>query len=301
MLLKIEVFSLELRQLRLFIEVAKHKSITKAAENMHISQPALSKSLMALEDELGMKLIIRTNKTSDLTDAGKVVLEYALRMTVLVDEMKTTLIDMTNLSRGQINIGLPPFIGSLFFPRVMAKFHHAFPNIELNITEYGGARVVKSVEEGEFELGVAVLPIDEQQFSVYPIVEEEMRLVVYKDHHLSDRVEVELKELREEEFIFYHEEFALNQIMRNHFIAAGFEPKILFKSSQWDLMTEMVAANLGITILPQSICNRAFNSDLKVIKLQDNIMWKLAVITKKDRYISNAGRTFIDFILKEPL
>jgi DNA-binding transcriptional LysR family regulator len=295
------VFSLELRQLRLFIEVAKHKSITKAAENMHISQPALSKSLMALEDELGMTLIIRTNKTSDLTDAGKVVHEYALRMTVLVDEMKTTLIDMTNLSRGQINIGLPPFIGSLFFPRVMAKFHHAFPNIELNITEYGGARVVKSVEEGEFELGVAVLPIDEQQFSVYPIVEEEMRLVVYKDHHLSDRNEVELKELRDEEFIFYHEEFALNQIMRNHFIAAGFEPKILFKSSQWDLMTEMVAANLGITILPQSICNRAFNSDLKIIKLQDDIMWRLAVITKKDRYISNAGRTFIDFILKEPL
>lgn len=292
---------MELRQLRLFIEVAKHKSITKAAENMHISQPALSKSLMALEDELGMTLIIRTNKTSDLTDAGKVVLEYALRMTVLVDEMKTTLIDMTNLSRGQINIGLPPFIGSLFFPRVMAKFHHAFPNIELNITEYGGARVVKSVEEGEFELGVAVLPIDEQQFSVYPIVEEEMRLVVYKDHHLSDREQVELKELREEEFIFYHEEFALNQIMRNHFIAAGFEPKILFKSSQWDLMTEMVAANLGITILPQSICNRAFNSDLKIIKLQDDIMWRLAVITKKDRYISNAGRTFIDFILKEPL
>ncbi|MDR6123010.1 DNA-binding transcriptional LysR family regulator [Bacillus sp. SLBN-46] len=292
---------MELRQLRLFIEVAKHKSITKAAENMHISQPALSKTLRALEDELGMTLIIRTNKTSDLTDAGKVVLEYALRMTVLVDEMKTTLIDMTNLSRGQINIGLPPFIGSLFFPRVMAKFHHAFPNIELNITEYGGARVVKSVEEGEFELGVAVLPIDEQEFSVYPIVEEEMRLVVYKDHHLSDRVEVELKELRDEEFIFYHEEFALNQIMRNHFIAAGFEPKILFKSSQWDLMTEMVAANLGITILPQSICNRAFNSDLKVIKLQDDIMWKLAVITKKDRYISNAGRTFIDFILKEPL
>ncbi|WP_413298837.1 LysR family transcriptional regulator [Bacillus sp. 1P10SD] len=292
---------MELRQLRLFIEVAKHKSITKAAENMHISQPALSKSIMALEDELGMTLIIRTNKTSDLTDAGKVVLEYAIRMTVLVDEMKTTLIDMTNLSRGQINIGLPPFIGSLFFPRVMAKFHHAFPNIELNITEYGGARVVKSVEEGEFELGVAVLPIDEQQFSVYPIVEEEMRLVVYKDHRLSDREEVELKELKDEEFIFYHEEFALNQIMRNHFIAAGFEPKILFKSSQWDLMTEMVAANLGITILPQSICNRAFNSDLKVIKLQDDIMWRLAVITKKDRYISNAGRTFIDFILKEPL
>jgi len=268
---------------------------------MHISQPALSKSIIALEEELGMTLIIRTNKTSDLTDAGKVVMDYAQKMNVLLDEMKTSLNDMTNLARGQINIGLPPFIGSLFFPKVMAKFHHAYPNIELNITEYGGARVVKSVEEGEFELGVAVLPLDEQQFNVYPIVEEEMKLLVYKDHHLARRKVVDIKELLNEEFIFYHEEFALNQIMRNHFISAGFVPKILFKSSQWDLMTEMVAANLGITILPQSICNRVVNSDIKVIDLKQEILWRLAVLTKKDRYISNAGRTFIDFILKDPL
>ena len=292
---------MELRQLTLFIEVAKHKSITKAAEHMHLSQPALSKAVMALEEELGMTLIIRTNKTSDLTDAGKVVLEYAQRMNALQDEMKTSLNDMTNLARGQINIGLPPFIGSLFFPRVMAKFHHAFPNIELNITEYGGARVVKSVEEGEFELGVAVLPIDEHLFDVYPIVEEEMKLLVYKKHHLANRKEVDVNELKNEEFIFYHEEFALNQIMRNHFIASGFEPKILFKSSQWDLMTEMVAANLGITILPQSICNRVLNTDIRIIDLEQDILWRLAVLTKKDRYISNAGKTFIDFILKEPL
>ncbi|GHH99267.1 LysR family transcriptional regulator [Neobacillus kokaensis] len=292
---------MELRQLRVFMEVAKYKSMTKAAESLHISQPALSKSIMTLEEELGMKLLIRTNKTSDVTDAGKVVLEYAQKMNVLMDEMSTTLNDMTNLKRGQINIGLPPIIGSLFFPKVMAKFHHAYPNVELNITEYGGARVVKSVEEGEFELGVAVMPIDEQEFQVYPIVEEEMKLLVYKDHPLADRKLVDLKDLKEEEFIFYHEEFALNKIMKKHCIAAGFEPKILFKSSQWDLMTEMVAANLGVTILPDSICNRAANSDIKIINLQQEIMWSLAVITKKERYISNAGRTFLDFILKDPL
>nr|WP_312471424.1 LysR family transcriptional regulator [Neobacillus sp.] len=295
------MYALELRQLRLFMEVAKQKSITKAAENMHLSQPALSKSIIALEEELGMTLIIRTNKTSDLTDTGKVVLEYAQKMNALQDEMKTTLNDMTNLTRGQINIGLPPFIGSLFFPRVMAKFHHAYPNIELNITEYGGARVVKSVEEGEFELGVAVLPLDELQFNIYPIVEEEMKLLVYKNHRLASRNEVEIEDLTDEEFIFYHDEFALNQMMRDHFIAAGFEPKILFKSSQWDLMSEMVAANLGITILPQSICNRVFTKDIKIIDLRPAIMWRLAVLTKKDRYLSIAGKTFIDFILKEPL
>ncbi|MGJ7912985.1 LysR family transcriptional regulator [Neobacillus sp. LXY-1] len=293
---------MELRQFQLFLEVAKHRSITKAAESMHVSQPALSKSIKALEEELGMTLIIRSNKTSDLTDAGRVVQEYAHRMMGLVDEMSSTLNDMTDLQRGEINIGLPPFIGSLFFPRVMAQFHHSFPAIELNITEYGGARVVKSVEEGEFELGVAVMPIDDDIFNVYPIVEEEMKLLVYKHHRLADRTEVNFTDLKEEEFIFYHEEFALHQIVRNHFfIMAGFEPKILFKSSQWDLMSEMVAANLGVTILPQSICNRVFTKEIKIIDLKPTIMWSIAVITKKDRYISKAGQTFIDFILKEPL
>ena len=223
-------YLLELRQLKLFSEVAKHKSITKAAEAMHLSQPALSKSIMSLEEELGMTLIIRTNKTSDLTDAGRVVLEYAQKMNGLLDEMKTTLNDMTNLTRGQINIGLPPFIGSLFFPRVMAKFHHTYPNIELNITEYGGARVVKSVEEGEFELGVAVLPIDEQLFDIYPIVEEEMKLVVYKDHRLARRKLVDIGELKDEEFIFYHEEFALNQILGTSVLLLGLNRKFCLKA-----------------------------------------------------------------------
>lgn len=293
---------MELKQLLYFKEVAKHKSITKAAQQIHISQPALSKSIKALEEELGTILIIRTNKTIDLTDAGNMVLEYTKEITGLVDEMKLTLNDLTNFSVGQLNIGLPPFIGSLFFPKVMKNFHRSYPNIKLDITEYGGARVVKSVEEGEFELGVAVLPLDEQIFDVYPIVEEEMKLIVHKNHPLASFKEVDVKDLRDEEFIFYHEDFALNQIVRNHFfITAGFEPKILFKSMQWDLMSEMVAANLGIAILPQSICNRLFTKDINIISLKPTILWKLAVITKKGKYISNAGRKFIDFILTDSL
>ncbi|PLR89765.1 LysR family transcriptional regulator [Bacillus sp. T33-2] len=290
---------MEIRQLKYFLEVARLKSITKAAESLHISQPALSKMIMSLEEELGMTLVIRTKKTSDITDAGIVVMEYAQKMTALLDEMSTTLNDMTNLARGQVNIGLPPFIGSLFFPKVMAKFHHKYPNVELNIKEYGGARVVKSVEEGEFELGVAVLPINEEQYNVYPIVEEEMKLLVHREHRFASSQIVQLNDLVDEEFIFYNEEFALHHIIRNLFITAGFEPKILFKSSQWDLMSEMVAANLGITILPQSICNRVSNRDLAIIRLEPTILWKLAVITKKDRYLSFAGRAFIEFILKE--
>jgi DNA-binding transcriptional LysR family regulator len=290
---------MDLRQLKYFLEIAKYKNITKASETLHVSQPALSKMIKGLEDELGMPLIIRSNKTSDITDAGLIVMEYAQKMMLLVDEMSTTLNDMTNLTRGQVHIGLPPIIGSLFFPKVLAKFHQKYPNVHITITEYGGARVVKSVEEGEFELGVAVLPIEEQHFDIYPIVDEEMKLLVHHDHHLASREIVELHELKNEDFIFYSEEFALHQIMWKEFINQGFEPKILFKSSQWDFMSEMVAANLGVTALPDSICNRVRNPDIRIIKLSPAIHWNLAVITKKDRYISYAARTLINFILRE--
>jgi DNA-binding transcriptional LysR family regulator len=290
---------MDIRQLTYFLEVARLKSMTKAAEVLHISQPALSKMIKGLEDELGMTLIIRTNKSSEVTDAGLIVMEYAQKMMSLMDEMSTTLSDMSNLKRGSIHIGIPPIAGSLFFPKVLAAFHQAFPNIKINITEYGAAKLTKSVLEGEIELGIAVLPIDVHDFNVYPIVSEEMKLIIHDQHPLASKEKVHMKELKNEEIIFYNEEFGLHDIMWDQFIKHGFEPKILLKSSQWDFMTEIVGANLGITILPTSISNRIENHHVKIIDLEPSIFWNLAIVTKRDKYISNAARTFIDFFLRQ--
>ncbi|HZG70408.1 MAG TPA: LysR family transcriptional regulator [Chondromyces sp.] len=286
---------MELRQLIYFLEAAKQKNFTKASESLHISQPALSKMIKSLEEELDMTLIHRSNKTSELTDAGLIVMEYAQKILSQVDEMSTTLNDLTNLKRGSISIGIPPIIGSLYLPNVIAEFHKKYPNISINLTEYGGAKVVKSVEEGEFELGVAVLPVDESEFNIYPIVEDEMKLLIHHHHPLANRDLIHLRELKDEEFIFYHEDFALHDIMWKKFIQEGFEPKILFKSSQWDFMSEMVGANLGVTILPESICNRVENKKVKIVSLEPVTPWNLGVITKKDKYISYATERFIEF------
>lgn len=287
---------MELRQLQYFFEVANQKSISKAALVLHISQPALSKMLKNMEEELGMTLLIRTNKTSEITDAGMVVYEYAKKINNNLKDMTTILYDLTELKRGEIHFGLPPIIGSLFFPDLLAKFHKLYPNIKITITEYGGAKVVKSVQEGELDLAVTVLPIDQNLFDSYPIVKEDMKVIVHRDHKLANRAIVDLSELREEEFIFYHEDFALHDLMWEKFIQAGYEPNILFKSSQWDLMSEMVVANLGITILPKSICDRVKSDLVRVLDLTPTIPWNLAVIQKKDKYLSFAGRTFIEFI-----
>jgi len=291
---------MDIRQLMYFVEVVKQKSMTRASEKLHISQPALSKGIKSLEEEIGMTLINRSNKTHELTDAGQIVYEYAQKIMAQMDEMATTLHDMTNLARGSITIGIPPMIGSLFFPKVIVAFHKPYPNIHINIKEYGAAKVVKSVEEGEFEIGIAVLPLtDESSFNVFHLVSEEIKLIVNEQHKLADRNQVHMKELKEEEFIFYSEEFALYEMMKRGFINEGFEPNIIFKSSQWDFMIEIVAANLGISMLPESICSRTTNNQVRFMDLKPVTNWQLAVITKKDRYLSVAGRRFIDFILQQ--
>ncbi|MFZ0444795.1 MAG: LysR substrate-binding domain-containing protein [Bacillus sp. (in: firmicutes)] len=292
---------MEIRQLQYFLEVAKQKNMTKAAEVLHLSQPALSKMVKNLEEELGMTLIIRSNKSSEVTDAGRIVMEYAQKMNTLLEEMSTTLSDMTNLQHGSIHIGIPPIAGSLLFPKVIAEFHKAYSNIKINITEYPAPKLIREVLDGEIELGIAVLPIHETDIITYPIVNEKMKLLVHTDHPLATKKAVELIILKDEEFIFFSEEFSLHDILWDQCIQVGFKPKILFKSSQWDFMTEMVAARLGVTILPESLCNRIDNKTIRIIDLKPDIFWNLAVITKKDRYISNAAQTFINFMLKQTI
>jgi len=293
------VLYMEIRQLLYFLEVAKQKNMTKAAEILHISQPALSKMVKGLEEELGMTLIIRSNKSSEVTDAGLIVMEYASKMLGLLDEMSITLEDMSNLQRGMIQIGIPPIAGSLFFPKVIAEFHKSYPNIKINITEYAAPRLTKNVLEGEIELGIAVLPIHGDDLEIVPIVSEIMKLVVQKNHPLASKEVVHLQELEHEEFIFFSEEFALHDIIWKQCISEGFVPNILFKSSQWDFMSEIVAANMGVTILPESICNRIDNEQIQILNLIPATPWNLAVVTKKDKYVSHAARMFIDFILKQ--
>ena len=141
--------------------------------------------------------------------------------------------------------------------------------------------IEKRFSKEKLNQGIAVLPIDETDFQVYPIVSEVMKLLVHIDHPLSTKEVVHLKKLQNEKFIFYNEQFCFCMtLFGGKRINEGFEPKILFKSSQWDFMSEMVAANLGVTILPQSLCSRVDHHHIKILDLNPPTLWNLAVLPK---------------------
>lgn len=287
---------MDIRQLRYFIEVAKYMSFTKAAEQINVSQPSLSKTIKNLEDELGTSLFDRTTQKMNLTDTGKIAFEQAQEVMKLMDNFSSEISDVMHIKRGKIIIGIPPVIGSLFFPKLVGDFQSMYPEIEVEVIEEGAKKIEKLVEDGSIDIGVSLLPNNEDLFEVYPFASRELKLIVDGKHPLASSRQIPLTDLKDERFIFFKKDFALHDRIFTACVEAGFEPLIAFESSQWDFISEMVANRLGIAILPETLCEKLDPNRIKTISIvEPTILWSLSLIWRKDKYLSYLTKEFIRF------
>ncbi|NMA69043.1 MAG: LysR family transcriptional regulator [Desulfitobacterium sp.] len=285
---------MDIRHLKYFMEVAENCSFTQAARNLYVSQPAISKVIKNIENELGVILFDRSGKQVVLTDAGKVLYKQAQGIMKSFQNLTKEINDLTNMEKGKICIGLPPMIGSRFFPKVLGQFRELYPNISIQIVEVGAKVVEAEVERGNLDMGVAVLPVDKEIFYYFRFVQDSLKLVVHPAHPLAKRKSVTLSELSKEDFVFFHEDFRLHDRILEECNRVGFEPNLVTKSSQWDFISEMTAYKLGISLLPETICAELDTNRVKVIPLVDpEIPWHLGVIWRKDGYLSYAAREWI--------
>ncbi|WP_203232148.1 cidABC operon transcriptional activator CidR [Paenibacillus pinistramenti] len=285
---------MDIRQLQYLVEVARLRSFTKAAEALFITQPTISKTIRQMEEELGIVLFAREGRSITLTDAGRIIVDRAQEILNSFQSLSGELDDLRNLKRGHIRIGLPPMVGSSFFPKVMGQFHSSYPDITIRLFEDGSKKVEIDVEEGSLDLGVVVLPTTEGGFEVFPFVEEKLNLLLPPSHRLAQSSEISLEELQEEYFLIFREDFALHDRIIKECQGAGFQPKIIYESSQWDLISQMVAAGLGIALLPETICREMDPDRVRIVPMTVPVIpWNLGIIWKKDRYLSFAAREWI--------
>lgn len=287
---------MDLRNLRYVLEVAKQQNVTKAAEILHMTQPTLSKIIKSLEDELGVILFDRSGKYVKLTDSGTAAMRQIQTIIQAVDDLHIKLEDVANLKTGTIKIGLPPVVSSVFFPRIVAGFQKHYPNIDFQIVEEGAKKVEQLVMDGHIDLGVVVAPVDEAVFEVTSFIEQRLTAVVHKSHPLAGKDTVSLRELRAEPYIVFPRGFAVREHIVNACHSEGFEPRIAYESSQWDLLAEMVAENLGISIMPEAICRKIASKEVHTLSLQDPVIpWHLIIIWRKEKYVSFAAKQFMKF------
>ncbi|RAS88347.1 LysR family transcriptional regulator [Priestia endophytica] len=290
--------AVDIRQLEYFVAVAEQESFTKAAANVHLSQPALSKIVKNLEEELKVELFDRSTRKLKLTDAGEIVYQEALKLTASLTDLTLRLDNLMNSPTGTIRIGIPPLIGTLFFPSIARSFHNQYPKISLELVEFGAKKLVEFVEEEKVDIAIIVLPVNNPKFEVYPFIQEEFAFFCAKTHKFANRTSLSLKELSEEKFILFSKQFTLHDRIIWECVNAGFTPSVPYESSQWDLISELVAEEFGIAILPQSIYSKMNHDKITMVPLVNPTpLWELGFAVKKNSYISFANRKLIDFLV----
>jgi DNA-binding transcriptional LysR family regulator len=288
---------MDLRNLRYALEVAKLHNITKAAEKLHLTQPTLSKIIKSIEDELGVVLFDRSGKYVKLTDEGIAAMKQIEQIIEASDILHRMLDDYTDLKAGTIRIGLPPVISSVFVPQVVAPFRKLYPNITFELVEEGSKNVELMVLEGSVDVGAVLLPVKENSFGIKSFIRQNLALVIHKSHPLAVKEELSLTELRDEPFILFAKGFAVRQHIIDACHNAGFEANIAYESAQWDLLVELVSANLGIAFLPEPLTHKVTDPSVRILPLTNpSIPWNVVLIWNKERYITKCTREFIRFL-----
>jgi DNA-binding transcriptional LysR family regulator len=285
---------MELRALRYFVEVVRQQSFTLAAETLFVTQPTISKMVKALEEEIGTPLLLREGRQFVLTDAGRIVAQRGQDVLAAHAQLRAELNDLETLGRGELRIGIPPMGGTLFTPAI-AAFRQRYPKIELKLFEQGSRAIEAALLAAELELGAVLLPVDEAVFGLLPVSHHRLWLVAPAHSPWRGAESVALGELANEGFVFYGESLALNDVVMRACRDAGFTPSIVGRSGHWDFITALVGAGVGIALLPEPYCRPLDPERYTIVPVvEPEISWDMAIAWRKDGYLSNAARAWLD-------
>lgn len=282
-----------LKQLEYFLAVCKYENITRAAEKLHVSQPSITISIKNLEDYLGVAIIDRTSKKIAITDEGKLLADRAMEILKMVDDASEEIRDFGNMKKRIIRIGVPPMIGSFMFPGIFIEFTRRHPEIELKAVENGSLETKRLLEEGEIDAGFIILESYEE-IEVKPIVKTQVQFCVNMDNELATKDEISMDEIGSEPVIMLKEGFYHNKVVMERYNQGKVEPNIIYYSNQLDTIKSFVKRNIGSAFLIREIVE--YEKDIKAIPLKNPIEINIGLVWKRDRYVSDATRKFIDFL-----
>jgi DNA-binding transcriptional LysR family regulator len=286
---------LDVHALRCFVEVVRRQGFTRASQTLRLTQPAVSKIVKGLEEELGTPLLVRQRRRVKPTDAGRIVLERAQGILDALRVMEEEVVELAALRRGRLRIGTPPIVGVAFLPPLLAEFHRAHPGIALELREEGSHQIEALVMSHELDVGAVVLPTDERAFGTLPFVRDELRAVLHPDHPLARRRTLALRDLADTPFVLYRPEFALHGHILEACRRSGFKPTVVSESSHWDFIVAMVAANIGVALLPVTICRRLDRRQVRSVRMTAPVIpWNVALVWRRDRQLPPATRAWLD-------
>ena len=248
---------MELRQLVYFDAVVRYGGFSRAAERLHVAQPAVSAQIRRLETELGTTLLQRTTRRVALTHAGELFLARTRRVLDQLDRARADLDELSTVRRGQVRIGATQILGSLDLPAALAQFRHRYPGVSLAVATGLIAELLDTLNAGEVDLVLGPVHADlPGRYLAHPLVVETLVLVTAPGHPLATEsatgARVSLAAVRDEPFVCLPADSRLHGILVEAAAAEGFTPRIEFETYSPASMRELVAAGLGVALIAGS-------------------------------------------------
>jgi DNA-binding transcriptional LysR family regulator len=243
---------MEWQQLEYFQTLARVQNFTRAADELALTQSALSRSIAKLEEELGVPLFERKIRGVVLNRYGEILLPYVNRAMQEISLAKQEIKDLDDPYHGSISLAFIHTLGTSFVPDLIGDFREKFPGIQFQLTQDSTRKIMNLLEAGEIELGFCTPneQMKNKNIEVVPAMEEELFLIVPKNHRLADRKEVELREVADEPFVSYKRESGIRDVIENLCQQAGFKPLVTFEGVGDATIAGFVAVNFGVALIP---------------------------------------------------
>ncbi|MCB1276616.1 LysR family transcriptional regulator [Prosthecobacter sp.] len=286
---------MELYQLGYFIEIARQRSFTRAADRLHMAQPALSQQMKNLEEELGTALLLRGRKETQLTAAGKAFLPRAEALLAQAEAAKAVVSDVAQLRGGRLVIAAIPSVSACLLPEVTRAFARQHARIELQLIEESSEHVAECVESGRADIGFLQLPVNKAAFETQTIITEPFVLLASRSHAITRQREVQLKQLSAESFIYYKgraRDTAIEACRK-----AGFEPRVACESGELETVRALVAAGMGLAVVPQLAAGNLPKTIRAIPVREPRMQRQIAAVWQKGAPLSPAAQALLDVIM----
>ncbi|MBX3433160.1 MAG: LysR family transcriptional regulator [Pirellulales bacterium] len=282
---------MELDQLRYFLRIADRRNFTRAAEDLAISQPALSRSIQKLEAELGQPVLQRKTRSVELTDAGVLLQARAQHVLAILEDTKAEICD--DGQSGRVRIGAIPTIAPYLLPKVLQTFSEEYPRANLIVQESTTEVLVKSCLQGEIDLAILAMPVPDKRLKVEGLFEEELLLVLPPEHPLVAQDTIRLSDVEPFPFVLLDEAHCLSDNIVSFCRQRSFQVVAVERTSQLAMVQELVSLAHGVSMIP-AMARRLDQSDRRVYRsfAGRQPMRTVAVAWNPDRFQSRLLKAF---------
>jgi DNA-binding transcriptional LysR family regulator len=260
---------MDLRQLEIVKAIAETGSFTAAGARLHVSQSAISRQILLLEDEFHERLFVRLGRRVQITAAGEALLQLAHRVFNDIRDTSASITDRQKVLTGTITMVGGMTVCLYVFPPLIKEFKKHHPQVEIKVATGGTMRLMRRVRTGQADLALLTLPADDPALTSVPVLREELMLVMPSNHPLAAKDSVGVEALVGQPFIVFEQGSNTRRTLDEFFVREQIKPRIVTESENVEIIKSMVASGLGVAIVPfQSVERETRGGSLKVARIR---------------------------------